>query len=262
MTTPLNPSIVDFLRKNPKYGQVKYFVICDGKSGSSTLAQSFKHSLHAHSSPYLWKADKACFRTLKVSLRQMQDWSSEIYGKKPWVICAVREPIGRTISSFFQNLPNHVPPKDQQNEDAILAVLKRRFVNLENYHTFDGNVKEDHFDGIDLFTQEFNPEQGYAVYETDRLRIMVLKFEHIKSWATLIPSLLPEDERHEFHWATDNLSSDKPSYNLQKSITEKFRLPPHTLDQKFKLQENFLDHFYTKAELVALREKWTMPKKL
>jgi len=246
----------EFLESNRRFGDIKYFIICDGKSGSMTLASSFRNSIHAHSTGYLWKKEPV-LGAARITLREMQDHSREKFGRKPWVIFSVREPIGRTVSAFFQNMKQFVPKEELGNEEFVLAKLSTLFLDLENYHIFDKNVYHDHIDGLDIYAQPFDVEKGYAVYETERLRIMVLKFERIKEWQELIPTLLLPDEQDDFKYVPTNLSERKTNYAVQQVVIQNFKPSPQDIYVKLDRHRLMLTHFYSTEEITNLRLKWT-----
>lgn len=242
-----------FISTNEKLSNVKYFIICDGKSGSTTLYNSFRKNtaIHAHTTAHFQKKTPQADQ-LGITLRTMQDWSHQKFHRPPLIICSIREPIGRTVSSYFQNFRTHNPKKTPTAAD-ICSQLEQLLPTLENYHSWD--AKED-FDDLDILSLPFDTEIGHSFYETDRIRLLILKFEKIETWPETILRYLDQSEKSDFRFTPSNLSSGKSYNNLYRKVLGDFKPSIDTLDKKFEIQKETLEHFYTKAEIEIFKLRW------
>lgn len=175
--------------------------------------------------------------------------------RKLVIISSYREPISRHISAFFQGIRDLVGP----NFMALpMHVITNRFIELvrankwQDYHPFLENDRKN-FDNVDIFAKPFNKEEGYQIFETDKVRIIQLRFDKMGNWEPVIRRYA---EMPKFRLIPHNLTSTKPEAGLYKRFCAELVLPKDVLDDLFSRSEKHLQYFHTPAEIAGLKQKW------
>lgn len=248
------------LKKNFSHlGKIRYFIIGDGKSGTTTAWQSLlsgsargRTSIHAHCDGSLWKFRYPQLQRYNIGLQQLIQFSFDTSKRKPLIIYTFREPISRTISAFFENLPKFSRPVERRSSPLLCKRLEEHFLT-EDYHSCH---HPEYFDGFNPYEAEFDKTRGWSLYETEHCRILFLKFERMESWHEAITTALANDEKSDFKWKPSYLSSQKGYYNVYQQVKRNFRPSREKLDQKFERHEKWMKHFYTDEEIANIKAVW------
>lgn len=168
------------------------------------------------------------------------------------IITCVREPIGRNLSAFFQNLGkfNSIAFDGQPftTEELLELTLRSRKVHrILNW--FDDELNE--YFGIDVYEKSLNPE-GFQFYENDKARVLLMKHD--------IPDHLKADCIGEFCEIPNftlqtpkNTASSKWYFDEYQAIKNR-GFPKWYVTQM--LESKYAEHFYS-DDIPALKEKWT-----
>ncbi len=188
--------------------------------------------------------------------------------KHKWsVITMVREPIGRNVSSFFQNLElglgyDYRSRLQSEGKEAVVADVRRLFD--ENY--LDGRAIEridssplTWFDselkpifGLDVFASQFPTRKGYQIYETERARVLLIRLEDLdRSHAEALKEFLQIDE---FALVRVNLGEAKEYSELYRAFLRDLTLPAEYIDELY--ESRYSRHFYTDREIEIFRGRW------
>jgi len=234
---------------------IKFFIIAGGKTGSSTLSASFINGLHSHGTCELWCV-YPYLRSQNITLKDLIDYSYYKQKKKPLLISTYREPLSRTISSFFENINTYVDLRKINNlglMELIYFFNKNYLLNLENYHPF---LDVNDFGNLNILNTPFDKNKGYQYYENDKVRALILRFDKINEWDTIIKTHLDDIERNYYNFRIDNLSKNKWYYNLYCQFQQNYFVKSDTLDQKFKLHENLMNYFYNSTDIQTIKNSW------
>ena len=206
------------------------FILCGGKSGSSTLELSFVKngykSLKVHGRlDYIeqFKEDKL-FQSIELSS----------INKKTYIIDVYRNPIERKISSFFQNIDIFVPNwKSKSNEDLIKIFNKEHIFKLEEYHSI--NEAFDHFN-LPRF-KEFDFQKKFNMYEHNNKVFIKLLHKNINMWNFILRYIF----KKKFIISNNNLSIQKDYYKTYQNFLLIYKVPKKYLnklknkDQEFRI---------------------------
>ena len=99
-----------------KYHKIKYFILCGGKCGGSTLRNSINVNVncaHFHGNNTIglknvYESLKYHFDNKLIDVYNMIDYNKDFHNNL-YVIDCYRYPIERSISAFFQNISLLVP---------------------------------------------------------------------------------------------------------------------------------------------------------
>lgn len=200
--------------------------------------------VHLHSFRYDQK-----YPPLKTRLVELYD-SKQL--PKVNIITSIREPIGRNLSAFFQNLNKFnaisfdgVPFTTE--ELLGLTIRSHKVTRILNW--FDDELKE-HF-GIDVYEKNLNSE-GFQLYENHKARVLLMKHD--------LPDLTKADligkflNVSDFKLKTQKNRGESKWYGDEYQKFKKRGFPEWYVSQM--LESKYAKHFYG-AEIPALKEKWT-----
>lgn len=248
----------------------RFFVISSGKTGGSTLARSFLNALHLHSYRHL----HACYDTQSphstLCLNDLYTYTSRKYvspttKEKILIVSGIRDPIGRAISAFFQNIESYLTMKPRDillmSIPTLILIFNNRFLSdIENYYPFwdPDEPLLNGYAGRDLFQIPFNYEKKRLFFEDETFRILILRFEDISGWDSIIRSTLPEIDLMSYSFKSENLSEMKWYSDLYRRFLAEYTVPRSLLDAKFDhpYHRQVLEHFYSPEEIDAMKQKW------
>lgn len=179
----------------------------------------------------------------------------EIFEKKApaFLISLVREPIGRNISAYFQNLDYF---HGNENTHEKISVLKMIDDFLYNYshevplEWFDIEMKP--VTGIDVFNYKFNKNAGYIEIEKEPYKLLLLRYDLEDSKKTeVIRSFLDIEN---FELKLSNVGLEKVYSSAYKDFLSKIVLPEDYVDRM--LESRFTKHFFDANEIDRIRNRW------
>ena len=179
--------------------------------------------------------------------------------KQRWkVITLVRDPVARHISSFFQTIDHEIPNFTQRYRDdpSLLEQALTRFEQApppdEALTWFDEEIQPAL--GIDVYAQPFPWAQGYAIHQTERLDLLILRLEDLpRVGSEALGNLLGVDAPI----VKANEAADKEYADAYRAFQERLALSAAYLEQAYS--SKLAQHFYSPAEIGAFREKWQTP---
>lgn len=166
------------------------------------------------------------------------------------IVTLVREPIGRNISAFFQNLNIFVPKPDASAREMVDAFVEKYPHNQPS--TWFQREIEKHL-GIDVFACPFDVNRGWQVYEGGPYRMLLMRCES--------PDETKAEAIAEFFGWSDvevtrvNMGDNKKYKKQYTAFKDLARFPGSFVDEM--LGSDYARHFYTQAELTKYRTKWT-----
>lgn len=171
------------------------------------------------------------------------------------IISAVREPIARNVSAFFQRLKqNEYRGFLRDVEDLDVAHLKELFLESfpheEPLQWFDRQVKEPL--GFDVYARDFPKSEGWTIYTAGNLDLLVLKFERMReNGPRALGALLGESIASP---VDKNTGEAKWYADLYRKFLCEVRFESAFLDQMY--DNRYAQHFYSEDEIVAFRKRW------
>lgn len=178
--------------------------------------------------------------------------------RRQWkIITLVRDPLSQNISSFFQIIDTLVPNFRHRYQEGSLDFGELREVFLEHYppncifnHWFDTELGPS-FD-IDVYATPFPKTQGYAIYNSKRARILLMRTESLNQCAReALPQFLGTKQ---FPLNSHNIGENKQYASLYKNFRNAVVLPSSHVQSIYELRQ--AKHFYTEAEIAAFKAKY------
>jgi len=198
-------------------------IFCGGKSGGTTLANTFSKNGYKTTHFHLLKT-KGMFCSDIDSNDLLEVIRTSSHEKKIYIIDSYRTPIERKISSFFQHINTYVPNYSTLSVKEIIDIFNTTYLNvLENYHSMDQILT--HYN-IPLF-QTFDFIKRYNIVEKGNKVFIKILFQDITEWNTILSKIF--DSIITIY--SDNVTSEKKDiaslYDLFKS---KYKVPKTYLE--------------------------------
>lgn len=166
------------------------------------------------------------------------------------IVSPIREPIGRNVASFFQNLEAKLGKSVSEIDKDF--DLQSHFINTHAHQVpiewFDVNIKK-HF-AIDVFQYSFSGDHAHI--KKEGIEILIFKFD------------LPDERKVEllsnfldipaFNMIKANVGSQKSYAQSYKEFKEK-ALPKTYVNRMLK--SKYAQHFFTGLERDTFKKKWT-----
>ena len=233
------------------YEQLEVLIYSAGKTGTSTLGTSFARSGYTTALLH--------YDPPNPDIGRIADIINYPRPHKLLVVTAYREPISRYISAFFQNITPLLQISHQEFAtrdydwcvSQIIEYLYNIVANPSKENLFDPALR-DNYDGADILSQPFNKDQGYAMIETDRLQILIMRFDRMSNWDKIINSHTQKKVR----LRAANLTAGKPIGSLYKQISDTIVVPRDILDNLFTIEAPTLAHIFTPTELDEIVNRW------
>ena len=170
------------------------------------------------------------------------------------IISLVREPIGRNISAYFQNLKSFEFIKNAHQTIEIDQMIEKF---LRNY---SHNVPLTWFDnelhatvGIDVYKNIFLQKQGYQIIHEPPYNLLIMRhdlYDPLKE--NLIRDFL---NLKSFHLLRTNVSSSKEYAEKYKEFITSIKIPVEYSERM--LSSKYASHFFSDEELFDIHRKWT-----
>lgn len=177
------------------------------------------------------------------------------------LVSLVRAPIPRAISGFFENVDAFVPnfwARLKQNEITVAELdetFQRNYTDYSSIHWFDDQVRD--VFGIDVFATPFPHAKGYAIYEAERARLLLMRLEDLNRCAN--PALGEFFGLPPLVLTRKNTGEQKAYGNLYQQFMEQLRLEPDYVRAMHGTR--YAQHFYTPQELEASIARWLSPRR-
>jgi len=193
---------------------IDILVLCSGKSGSSTLYESFVRSgfkcIKVHSQEDYKKQfeEDSLFETIDNSSKK----------KKLFIIDVYRNPIERKISSFFEHIDKYVPNWRNISIIELIKIFNNDFLfKLEEYQSLDPILN--HYKIINK--KKFDFKKKYLKIEKNNKIFIKLLYNNIDEWNIILSKLLNK----EINIVNFNLSVHKPYYHTYENFKKIYLIP-------------------------------------
>jgi len=174
------------------------------------------------------------------------------------VVTSVREPIARNVSAFFHALDAWYPEFDHQprgNDKSTLfaeltTIFLEEFPHKLPLTWFDSEMKSTF--GIDVFSSEFPKQEGYGIYEGERVNLLVIRLEDIAKCGQQAFSKFLGIEQ--FALVSTNVGSEKAYGTAYNEFLRSIVLPDSYIDRMYA--SKYARHFYNEEEIRTFKAKW------
>lgn len=173
------------------------------------------------------------------------------------IITLLREPIGRNVSAYFQDL-DYIWEQLDAYKHVPLGDLMEGFRNRYN-HTASTRWFEDEFypaTGIDVYAVPFPHARGYLAWTLGKYDVLIMRHD--------LPDEQKERAVNEFLGTTvvrienENTASDKGYKDIYRKFVSELQLSAGYVDSM--LGSRYARHFYSDDERERIRARWLHEK--
>jgi hypothetical protein len=184
------------------------------------------------------------------------------------VVTITREPVGRNISAFFENL--YLVPTGNEGEFTISSdvygldpmvvsvddtdVLAELFFERARHDSplkfFDREIRD--IFGIDVIKSGFPIEKGYEIYRSGRVELLVLRLEDLSRCAA--PAFSEFLQLDNFELVNRNIASQKHYASLYSAF--KKRVDINEKYVRTLLDSDYMRTFYSEDEIRDAEGRW------
>jgi hypothetical protein len=193
---------------------------------------------------------------LKLSIQMLEviDAIREAADRRVRIVSAVRDPLARNISAFFQNLTNFVPGDGRHDPETDAERLTEAFLDRYPHSIplawFDQKIKATL--GMDIYATPFDSERARLRSTEGAFDLLVLRAEDDD--AAKEAALNEFFARDGFEIVRTNVGSSKDYAELYEAFLERLVIPEHLLDTIY--ESRLCRHFYSEGERAAMRARW------
>lgn len=239
------------------YFQDPLFLYQMGKVGSSTHRNTLQeryHVYHLHTlKDFLSKYESIHERMSNLEQRELD------------LITIAREPVGRKISTFFQNLVDtHYSFSFESESEAAAAGVDEL---LKRFHAWEEGIEEAtswydrHFEpatGVCLYDYDFDKDRGWAIHKSGRWRMLVLRFtdikiNHVEALNYFVTTRFGDRARIDALRAS-NISSKKWYSERMEEFRKRLYFSTSELDLAY--DSRYMRYFHTDQEIARMRSLW------
>ncbi len=203
---------------------------------------------------------------LNTFLRKQLDKGLDVNRWK--VVSLTREPIGRNISTFFENLKYRelVPGKKWEIKSDYYNINATE-ITLDDFHIleelFFSRLRHDapivFFDqefnkvlGVEVFLKKFPKDRGYKIYHSNQVDVLVIRLENLSACANkAFKEFLGIDN---FALVNTNVGSSKVYAELYNKFKDRIRFSTSYLNKMYR--SKYMQHFYSEEEIKKFNKKW------
>lgn len=258
-----------YLRNN----RVPILVLQPGKVGSSSIFDGLVKNQSQHPVFHVHHINKAaitkveaCYKSAGTYIRHhlvvariLSDLMAQGKLPKAYIVTAVREPISRRISAFFENCNVTHPEFSDLDKTSFIresmAALHRIFAEecdeIIRYDTdwFQSEI-EDVF-GLPVLSQQFDRNKNYMLVENERAKMVLFRMEELsEAFEDGLEDLLGR----RVALGDRNVAERKHYADAYSSVMRELRIPKYVLQQM--VDSRFMQTFY-RDRCDELLQKWS-----
>jgi len=249
------------IRRLIGYTKPPLFSFQMGKVGSSTVKNTLEtryHVCHCHTSEKFKLYQK---NHVRENFRQNQPIPYDI-------ITACRDPLGREVSAFFQNIDNLNHSYGVAHRDEILKIpidgLIKAFFEAWGKGAANTTVWFDrHFypaTGIDIYQHPFDPANGWSIIRDGQWRVLVLRFEDInRNYLEACNAFVTErfgDNAKYKEILPANVSDGKWYGDLMREFKKQIIFKQEQISALY--DSPYCKHFYSEKEISIMKSRWNI----
>lgn len=176
-----------------------------------------------------------------------------------YIVTAIREPIARRISSFFENFPQVNPDLlnyigadfEHKAVEILMGIFRDEATEIKNFADswFHNEIYEPF--GLDVFSKPYDHTQGFHLLDNNKAKIVLFKIESLTdNFSRGIEALVGKQAS----LGTRNISTHKYYSESYQSVKKRLKLKESIVREI--LSSKVVEFFYAN-EKEALIRKWS-----
>jgi len=225
----------------------KVFIYQMGKVGSISLARSLKAI--PGNNLQIYRGHGISFHNQFKHLRE----------KSLYIISPVREPIGRNISAFFQNLKRDtgldVPELSKRTSTQLRGLFLKKYKRHDlPLYWFDKFILKNF--NIDVFATPFSHKEGFSTYSRGRINLLVIQSEiDDNKKEKIITDFLGLEKP--LRLIRTNVGDQKNYASLYSLFKNEVWLPSEYITKM--CESKYFNYFYDEETIESVRSRWANP---
>lgn len=251
------------LQEQERFGKTTFLVYSMGKVGSTTVYDTLREHVralpvaHAHFLSDYWvkgqipSLHRSFHRNIGVA-RRVRKRLASFPEHRVKIVTLVRDPLARELSDVFENWKGLFPIRriDDLTYDMVASYLDGHD-HAYALGWFDTEFRN--WTSLDIYAQAFDRERGYCIYRDDRFDVLVLKLEQLGS---CLPEAMGEFAGIEIAGVKrSNPGETKAGRSLHEDLRRTYRPTREKLGKLYG--SKLVTHFYSDAEIVAFKQRWS-----
>lgn len=252
------------IRRLLGYFKPPLFIFQMGKVGSSTIKNTLEtryHMCHFHTQ------------------REFESYYSKFPPEKHRaksggyfdIITASRDPIGREVSAFFQNITNMTNSWGVGTREEVLAMPMEELIDAFFQRWDGGSINttvwfDRHFEpttGLDIYQYPFDPAKGWSIIREKGWRVLVVRFEdinrnYLEACNAFVSERFGEAAKYD-RMLLANVSEDKWYADIMREFKALIRFTPEQIASQY--ESKYCRHFYSPAEIDRMKSKWKLAER-
>jgi len=181
------------------------------------------------------------------------------YKNKKYVIVTIRNPIDQRISSIFQLWQHHNltlfskidDPEYKKTIDFVSNNIETENPSTDLENWFENEIND--IFKIDVFSEAFSDEEGYKIFKTEKVSLLLLKMETMNSvFESAIKYFLNTENSHPL--IIRNIGNEKIYKDSYKLIRRNIKIKKETIDKI--VDTKYFNHFYNHQKEL-MYERWS-----
>lgn len=220
---------------HPSFYNTQVFIYCSGKSGGSSLYDTFKKyfiTSHIHNAKFFYELINNSNENYENNIFSYIEKSIEKYDDI-YFIDSYRLPLERSISSFFQGIELILPDYKNMNINNMIDNYNTYWINNEDYYSIDEIFNYFNFEGFNNILKTYLYKQ--INYKNKRIHFILLRFEKINEWNEILSTIFNKNIILE----NKNNSKDKNYYKEYELFKDNYYIN-ETIYEKIINDKHFL----------------------
>jgi hypothetical protein len=247
-------TITETLARHPAIGPTAHHIHCLSPKGLEFL-ETLIERFGSHPRIPIWRSHLVRARWLRTLLALNRTLRAGSGGSgaphKPFVIVAVREPVGQYVSMVFESWWQYADTPEDLTAETIRDGLatdpwfryRNDWFSDELRATFD----------VDVFARPFPTERGWDVIESAAARVLLIRQENLDQIPAAFGALYGFDPAS-VEIATCNVTADKDYATTYGAVKKALRLSEQELETVYSVPD--VRHFYTPKEIADFKRRW------
>ncbi|RRQ22838.1 putative capsular polysaccharide synthesis family protein [Thiohalobacter thiocyanaticus] len=202
---------------------------------------------------FVWQRHLRVARLLSRAVTRRRD------ARQWYIVSTVREPIGRNLSNFILDIERfHIRDFFRRYEQGRISIEQALEIFFREFnHDAHTDWIRDELNanfGLDVYSEPFNPAQGYQILHCDNIHVLIFQLERFDEvFRTGLEAFFdrpaPEQPVH-----THISSRDERAGTAYREMLSRIRLPDDYIERMY--DSDYMRHFYTSEQIERFRRKW------
>ncbi len=172
------------------------------------------------------------------------------------ILTLVRDPIGKNVSSFFQNYERNTGATYVESGFTLDELVGLFFDKYQHHYSplnwFDNYIK--FYTGIDVYSKPFPLEEKAYQFRQDNFELLVMRYDLQDTLKASCIERFLELESGSLSITPKNVGAAKRYSKTYYAFKQHIRFPEEYVNKM--IQSKYFNHFYGPQEIKTIVEQW------